>query len=326
MGKLAQRLLGISPDEVSFSVRGFRGADQPVRPHLEEAGRAFVAGYMAAMEDDRLGPLTRRLAAMPAERAGFAYEGAAMATSLLDFLQPWRRPRFPDFLDGPGQPQVYLLLVGVGWALARVPVSIDRTLAKLDPLLRWLVLDGYGFHEGFFHWRQAIDGQRVPRRVQGYGRRAFDQGLGRSLWFVEGAAPERIARTIGRFPPDRQGELWSGVGLACGYAGGVDRAAVETLADLAEAWLPGFAQGVAFAAAARTRASSSTAGCELASEVVWGLDAASLDEVALTCGTDLPPDGSEPAFEAWRGRIRDRFVEERVETCSSDFRSSAATG
>lgn len=325
MGKLAQRLLGISPGEVSFTRRGFRGVDQPVRPHLEEAGRAFVAGYMAALEDDRLGPLARRLAEVPAERAGFAFEGAAMGVTILDFLQPWRRSRFLDLYHGPGQPHTYLLLVGVGWALARVPVSIARTLARLDPLLRWLVLDGYGFHEGFFHWPQAVDSQRVPRRIQGYGRRAFDQGVGRSLWFVEGSAPERIAGTIGRFAPGRQADLWSGVGLACGYAGGLDRAAVESFSDLAGVSRPAFAQGVAFAAAARTRAGNGIAGCELACEVIWGLDAASVSELAVVCGDDLPEDGAEPAFEVWRRRIRDRFVEERLQPCSSDFRSSAAT-
>lgn len=324
MGKLAQSLFGISPAEVSFEKRGFRGADQPVRPHLEAAGGAFVTGYLAALEDDRLPPLVERLAEVPEERVGFAFEGAAMALSLLDFVQPWRRSRFQDFYQGPGAPHTYLLLVGAGWAMARLPVSVDRTLAKHDTVLCWLALDGYGFHEGFFHCPQAIDGQRVPKRVSGYGARAFDQGIGRSLWFVEGAAPERIATTIGRFAAHRQPDLWSGVGLACGYAGGIDRAAVECLLDSTGSCQTSFAQGVAFAAAAREKAGNTTAGTELACEVVWGLDPASVAEIALSTGENLPPDGAQPAFEVWRRRIRDRF-EERLELCSSDSRSSAAT-
>ncbi len=324
MGKLAQSLFGISPAEVSFERRGFRGADQPVRPHLEAAGGAFVTGYLAALEDDRLPPLVERLAEVPEERVGFAFEGAAMALSLLDFVQPWRRSRFQDFYHGPGAPHTYLLLVGAGWAMARLPVSMDRTLAKYDPVLCWLALDGYGFHEGFFHCPQAIDAQRVPKRVSGYGARAFDQGVGRSLWFVEGAAPERIATTIGRFGEHRQPDLWSGVGLACGYAGGVDRAAVERLLDLSGTCQADFAQGVAFAAAAREKGGNTIAGTALACEVVWDLGPASVAEIAVSDGENLPPDGAEPAFEVWRHRIRDRF-EERLELCSNDSRSSAAT-
>ncbi len=324
MGVVAQKLLGISPGEVSFVRRGFRGVDQPARPHLEEAGRSFITGYMAALEDDRLESLSARLAEVPAERSGFAFEGAAMGLALLDFLKPWRRSRFRDFYDGPGHPHAYLLLVGMGWAMARLPVSVDRTLARLDPLLGWLALDGYGFHEGFFHWPQAIDGQRVPRKISGYGVRAFDQGVGRSLWFVEGAAPERIAATIGRFPGPRRGDLWSGVGLACGYAGGIERAAVERLAEVAGPHLGDFGQGVAFAAAARQRAGNLVPATELACDVVWDLGAEEVAEIALAAGVDLPPDGPEPSFELWRQNIQGR-LEERLEPCSSDSRSSAAT-
>lgn len=324
MGLLAQRLLGISPGEVSFVRRRFRGFDQPARPHLEEAGRSFITGYMAALDDDRLGPLTARLAEVPAERSGFAFEGAAMGLAVLDFLQPWRRSRFRDFYDGPGHPYAYLLLVGMGWAIARLPVSVDKTLARLDPLLGWLALDGYGFHEGFFHWPQAVDGQRIPRRLSGYGARVFDQGVGRSLWFVEGAAPERIAATIGRFSAPRQGDLWSGVGLACGYAGGIERTAVERLAELAGSHLGDLGQGVAFAAAARQRAGNLVAAAEVACDVVWGLGAEAVAEIALAAGVDLPPDGPEPPFELWRQNIQDR-LEERLQPCSSDSRSSAAT-
>jgi hypothetical protein len=324
MGLLAQKVLGISLDEVSFDRRRFRGFDQPARPHLEEAGRSFITGYMAALSDDRLGPLMARLSQVPAERRGFAFEGAAMGLALLDFFKPWRRSRFHEFYEGPGQPHTYLLLVGKGWAMARLPGSVDKTLARLDPLLRWLALDGYGFHEGFFHWPQAIDGQKVPKRVSGYGARAFDQGVGRSLWFVEGAAPDRIAATIGRFPEPRQGDLWSGVGLACGYAGGIGRAAVERLAELAGPHLLDLAQGVAFAAAARQRAGNLTAASEIACDVVWGSSAGSVADIAVTAGLDLPDDGPELPFEIWRQRIQKR-LEERLEPCSSDSRSSART-
>ncbi len=72
-------------------------------------------------------------------------------------------------------------------------------IAKLDPLLGWLVVDGFGFHEGYFHWRRQLDPAAVRPPLSLYGKKAFDQGLGRSLWFVEGTDIHRISSRIARF-------------------------------------------------------------------------------------------------------------------------------
>ena len=90
-------------------------------------------------------------------------------------------------------------------------------------------MDGYGFYEGFFSWRRTVEEKVIPSRLAGYARRAFDHGLGRSLWFSTGANVDRIVVTIGAFPESRQGDLWAGIGLACAYAAGVvDREAIQT--------------------------------------------------------------------------------------------------
>jgi hypothetical protein len=310
MGRLARAVFGISDLEVSFDRRGFRGADEPPRTHLERVGRAFVAGYMGALDDDRLGPLAARLQAVEPALRGFAYEGAGMALTLLDAFQPWRQPRLAAYLEGPAAPHTYLAHVGVGWAWAKLPGRLERRLARLDPIFRWLALDGYGFHQGFFHWPRAVAAQQVPARVRGYGRRAFDQGLGRSLWFVEGARVERIAATLGRFPPSRQSDLWSGAGLACAYAGGVPEEAVERLCETSRPHLAEFAQGVAFAAKAREAAGNPTPWTELACRAVWGLSAAEASRLADAAGEGLPqPEAPEPSYEIWRRRLQERFRE-----------------
>ncbi len=124
--------------------------------------------------------------------------------------------------------------VGIGWLLARLPGGIQgylrrlqqvgakglSPLQKLDPLLGWLAIDGYGFHQGYFHWRKYIQGILPPKNLSGYSCRVFDQGLGRSLWFVKGANIHAIEEAIAQFQPQRRADLWSGIGLACGYAGG----------------------------------------------------------------------------------------------------------
>lgn len=306
-------LFGIDPADTSFARRGFHGEAGPVRDRLERVGRTFVQGYHAALAAGRPAPLAERIdAEVERDFRGFAYEGAGMALALLDTVIPGRRSRrdrLARFLAGPGDAHTYIVHVGAGWVMARLPVSPERYLARLaDPLLRWLALDGYGFHEGFFHWPSSVARQQVPRRLRGYLRRGFDQGLGRSLWFVDGADVERLPRTIGAFPAGRQPDLWSGLGLACAYAGGRSQAEVESLLAAAGPHAPQLAQGMAFAAKARQRAGNLTPQTELACRVVWGLPAGEAAAVSDEALRNLPPDRpGEPAFEVWRRRIQDIF-------------------
>lgn len=317
--RVARRLFGIAPGETSFERRGFRWDSETVRQRLEGVAGRFVEGYHAALEEVSTDDLAARLGAIPAEVSGFAYEGAGMALALLDFMTPWRflgnKPdRLDAFLRGPADPHHYLVHVGAGWILARVPLSPERLLARLDPLLGWLALDGYGFHEGFFHPARTVSRHEVPAKVRGYARRAFDQGIGRSLWFVEGAGPQRLASTIGSFPPDRQGDLWSGTGLACAYAGGRDRAAVEELLRHAGGHAPQLAQGIAFATAARRRAGNLAPQTALACQVVWGLDAEPVARIAVEAGENLPThsqETAEPSYEVWRRRIQQQFTQRK---------------
>lgn len=312
MGRLSKKLLGIAPEETSFSTRGFRYDSPEVRSRLEEVGRCFVYGYHAALEDDRPLAIAERLRRIDDEFCGFAYEGAAMALAILDALTPWRRDRLAAFLAGPGEAHTYIVHVGAGWALARLPLSPRRMLARFDPLLRWLILDGYGFHQGFFHWPRAVVRQEVPRRISGYALRAFDQGLGRSLWFVEGTGTDRIAGRIAGFPASRHPDLWSGVGLACTYAGGVDRDELESLLAAAGEHGPAFAQGASFAAKCRVYAGNTAPHTDLACRAIWGLDAeatsAVTDEVRVDLAADEETGAAVPAFEVWRQRIQRRFA------------------
>jgi hypothetical protein len=182
----------------------------------------------------------------------------------------------------------------------------------MDRLLGWLALDGYGFHEGYFHWRKSVEEARPPRRVEGYARHAFDQGLGRSLWFVRGADVGRIAATVGRFPRERRPDLWSGVGLAAAYAGGAGEGALEALRAAAGRHLPEVAQGAAFAAKAREHGGIPAGHTETACRVLCGVPAAAAARVTDTALEGLPADSAVPAYDAWRRRIQDHFRREAV--------------
>jgi hypothetical protein len=309
LGSLTRWLFDISSQETSFERRGFRGGNAVARARLEQVGVAFTAGYRAALEDANHAALVPKLEAVLPDFRGFTYEGAAMALALLDRITPWNRSRVAKFLEGPGDPHAYMIHVGAGWVLARMPGSVERFSSRFDPLLRWLILDGYGFHEAFFHFPRYLAGEPVPKRVQGYARRAFDQGFGRCLWFVEGTEVNRIVRTIGGFPAERRGDLWSGVGLASVYAGEAGETELQSLRDAAGPFLPQLAQGAAFAAKARQRAGNLTPYHDLACGVLCGFSAAEAAQLSDEALENLPADGAQPAYEIWRQRIQARFCQ-----------------
>ncbi len=308
IGQARRRFLGLSTAEATFARRGFVASEDNARRRLEQIGVTFLSGYHAALEETGFVPLAHRLASVETELRGFAFEGAAMGLALLDLVTPWRKDRWRTFTEQLAEPHIYMMHVGLGWALARLRRSVTPHLARLDPLLGWLVVDGYGFHEGYFSWPRYIEQQATPSQLNGYERRVFDQGLGRSLWFVKGADVAVVAKTIGAFSSERRNDLWSGTGLACAYAGGCSRAAVESLRAAAAGHLPALAQGVAFAAKTRLRAANLNPHTETVCRVICGQsaeEAAAITDVSLK---NLSEERGLPAYEAWRRRIQNKLI------------------
>ena len=316
-GQFRRRLLALPLEETGYGRRGFRGATELMRARLDRVGAVFLLGYHAALEHGVSEALSRELNEVESEWRGFAFEGVAMGLALLDLLTPWRRRRIGAFLQGAGEAHAYMIHVGIGWVWARMPFGFRRWQQTLDPLLGWLAFDGWGFHEGFFNWPKYINGQPAPGILSGYERRAFDQGLGRSFWFVNGGNKELIAQTTARFSTGRQSDLWGGIGLAATYAGGAGADLLTDLRDAAGGFQPELAQGAAFAAKARQRAGNGTEYTSLATEILCGLpaaDAARLTDEALenlTGGSDVP------AYEMWRRRIQCHFRSSRIKQLQS---------
>jgi enediyne biosynthesis protein E3 len=301
-------ILRIPISEARVNVRGFRRGSPESQRRRENIGIAFLNGYRAALETEQLEELGVRLSEIELEDRGFAFEGAAMALALLDRLNFSRKRRLAEFLRGVGERHVYMVHVGAGWAMARIPwlrLAPERYTRGFDPLLRWLMFDGFGFHEGYFHWPKVS--RKRASGLRGYAARAFDQGLGRSIWFVEACEAKSVAAAVRRFDASRHADLWSGVGLACAYAGGASSDEIEQLLEHAKEHPAAFAQGVAFAAGARVRAGNPAAHTDLACRIACGMgirEAAAVTDQALE---NLPAGGIVPAYEVWRTRIQQRL-------------------
>src|SRR5947207_6338074 len=167
-------LFGISRSEADFTRRGFETERTDARACLEAVGVSFIDGYNAWLS----GTLDATLAQISPALGGFAVEGAAMASALLDDLAIGRRGRWAQLLrDRPEH--LYMIHVGAGWATARLRRSLLRAVRRCDPLLGWLVADGWGFHQTYFHPAQWASGDQRIAAHAGYLARAVDQGIGR---------------------------------------------------------------------------------------------------------------------------------------------------
>jgi enediyne biosynthesis protein E3 len=308
---LRRRILTPNTRETQLATRGFHEKNPAARALLESVGERFLNGYAIAAEARSIGEAEEGLEKIPLQFRGFAYEGAGMGFAVRDGL-PFGGHWVERFLDGQGIEHVYMIYVGVGWAMARLPRFrwAKATAGLTDPVLRWLALDGYGFHQAYFHTEKYVyrryQEPDFPWPGEGpswYAGRAIDQGIGRATWFVCGTDPTRVADIFDGFPAGRRADLYSGAGLAATYAGGVDEAELRVYRQRGEAYLPGIAQASAFAATARVRAGLVTPHTELAARMLAGT---SPENAARICDENLLqafPSGEVPAFEVWRQRI-----------------------
>ncbi|WP_408654118.1 DUF1702 family protein [Jatrophihabitans sp.] len=312
---LRRRILTPNMSATKLDVRGFNEKDPAAKQLLETVGASFLTGYGYAVQARTVAECEQQLEQIAPQFKGFAYEGAAMGYAVLDGLPVGGSRNVSKFLAGRAGHHAYMAYIGVGWAMARLPRFRWSRITVADPLMRWLVLDGFGFHQAYFKTDKYVTRQYqepgFPWPTEGqqwYANHAIDQGIGRALWFVGGTEAELVASMIEKFPESRQPDLWSGAGLAATYAGGAGEEELLAFWDRAGKYRPQVAQGSAFASTARLEAGLVVPHTRLATQVFCGMT----PEQASQASTDLRPEGPAvddlPVYELWRQRIADAFV------------------
>ncbi|MDA3646984.1 DUF1702 family protein [Saccharopolyspora indica] len=319
IGLVRRKVLAPALDEVSFAARGFPPAPAGATRRLEAIPQSVVCGFEWGIEGSGLAEVERRVALVEEGMRGFAYEGVAMACTVLDAFAGGRGRRTRELLRGPAAPHLFLAYIGIGFAMTRLPRKLwknvlpDLPETPLHPTMSWLAVDGYGFDLAYFRTRRWVDDQRVPAAhpwggFPEYFPRAVDQGIGRALWFVHGAQVDAVAAAVRRFPVPRQADLWSGVGLAATFAGGCDSANLTALRGHSGAHADELGLGAVFAAKARTYAGFVPEETGIA--VTALTDRTVAGAVALADRTEITEDSPElPAYELWRQRIRDGIAD-----------------
>lgn len=306
-------LVKIDLKEASFRRRGFPEARGEGTERLEGIGRAFLEAANRALATRSTADLVCYANSVALDDRGFAIEGATFGIALADGLN-WGQDQLPEWLDAVRDQHSYLAHVGLGWTLARLPWRKSRFDELLDPVHRWLVEDGTGFHDCYFRSSRILAGWR--RRRSGYATHAYDQGIGRALWFVSGARIDEALRLVSQLDRGRRGDLVSGLGLALAYAGGVaGEELLRALADLADSDCKSLAQGAAFAAEAMVRAGHLHARSDERVKALTGRSAHEASTLVRGCRSDVltsPGEADAPViYEAWRRRVGDALHSNR---------------
>ena len=235
-----------------------------------------------------------------------ACEGLSMGMALkdLDKLEHWNA-----FLKQAGNQYELQLYVGLGWALAQESRPPLPFLSAFPPLVRYRVLDGYGYYDGTCRSRHSIRSQKVPEDFTGAALSAYTQGIGRSVWYLNLGDAAKIAAMIAAFSAGRQPGLWRGVGSAATFVGGSDAAMLEALSAAAAQFQPQLAAGAALAVRTRILSGTLTADTEAAC-YAWCRQTPA--EALQATEKALERAAGEKAYEQWIEAIDRQYASTEV--------------
>lgn len=266
--------------------------------HLFQETRTF------AEAQKELRPVLDYLAAADTEFSAVACEAAAMTLALQDLAGNNGLKRWHSLQENTEKYNDTSVHVGLGWALAQEAIPPLAFFPLLTPLMRYRMLDGYGYYEGTFRMRHSIRAQRIPEGLNGMQLDAYSQGTGRSIWYLYAGDAAAIASTIMKFAGERQAALWRGAGLAAAFVGGHNSGELHALAAAAGRYHVQLAAGAAMAAHTRNHLSAMTAGTELACRMLCRHSSA---EAVRVTGNAIKDTAAETAYEDWIAAIEKKY-------------------
>ena len=267
-------------------------AHSTIESRMENIKAIFQGGKNFASQSDSINVLTQYLEKKDPEFRSVAYEGASMALALKDLtnnnsLKLWKE------LLGVSQNHAGQIHIGLGWAIGEARPQDLFFINSIDPKIEFRVWDGCGYYDGIFRQRQTIKNQTRQEYIHEKDYKAYDEGVGRSVWYNCKGDPIKVLAMIQAFPSSRQADLWRGVGIACTYVGGSDESVLKELFTLAEKYSVQLSIGAAMVAKSRTLANSITKDVELACNTWCNLS--TQEAMQLTIKTE----SVDNSFAAW---------------------------
>lgn len=238
---------------------------------MEYIHKVFLGVQDYMQKQHELDDLIAFLDAEPPEFRSVAYESASMELALLELSGGNELTNWKKFYQRSAMAHTFHNDIGLGWAFAKREVSPTPYLDLLPLVSKWMVYDGIGYYYGLFKGRATVKNQIIPDAIDMQSMYGFDQGLGRRLWYISKGNVNQLFQLLQPYHLSRLGNLWRGVGIACGYVGGNDRSDLEELVNHSAACKDQFCTGVGLAAISRNASNSITNDIESACEIICGM-------------------------------------------------------
>jgi hypothetical protein len=218
--------------------------------------KIFYAGVMHGLRRMIVHPEAAVFLAGDMQMVGVFMEGEAIGLAVADRIMPWRASAWTELRTANMHRHPYEMHTGFGMAHGILGSRLDALFDVVQPacLWRWFAVDGFGFQQALCNPEKYLRKQEKAKfaKLPEYASRVFDQGLGRSFWFLFNGDVDQVAEQIKAFDASRQSDLWIGTGVAAAHTGGSSRESLERLVALSGTYRKHLAVGASVASHVRS--------------------------------------------------------------------------
>lgn len=178
------------------------------------------------------------------------YEGASMGYSQYDKFNNGRLIAWRKFANKTPKAFNTFNFIGLGWALAKWTDFDLSTLDDIDAKIFWRIFGGWGYHDAIF--KKALIFNKMERgiRVPAEYANAYDEGIGRLIWYESRSDLEKMMDLVSRFDKSRLPDIWRGIGIAVSFVGAYELNYFKDILNCAGEYQNNFLIGSALAAKA----------------------------------------------------------------------------
>jgi hypothetical protein len=232
-------------------------ATNQVIQQIEEVFTLFRSAHDLAASLDTTEGLLQHLDSAKGPFISVVYEGAAAGMAYRQIQAGASKLTVPDWPAHGAQ-----VHIGIGWGIAEAGARPDAYVHQFSGIMQGRVLDGYGYYSGLFRRRRSIQAMEIPEGIPTELLTAFDQGLGRAMWYISKGETGPLMTMIEAFPEERKTGLWRGIGVASSYVGGITPNEHKSLIDHAGSMGTELAVGLLLCASGRVTAGTGSAETE----------------------------------------------------------------
>ena len=236
-----------------------------ISERMRQIQSAFLEAKGFALLANQKEQLSVFLSAISGDFSSVSFEGASMGLAINSYNKTKTLSEWNWLVEKYSAVHTSQIYVGLGWAIAELGVNPTSIVSDLNSASGYRVMDGVGYYHGILRRRAAIERQLIPDIVSISLLPAYDQGLGRSLWYNAGGEIEPVLKKIELFPKDRTPALWRGIGVAITYVGGASNKQVEAIREASKSNLAHLKYGALMALLSRKKAGTP---CEDSSAIV----------------------------------------------------------